>query len=173
MIEEQQNQKVNLSDVLEYWLDELGIKHHTVKQIGKHWSAQTVEDQYTVPDKYRFQFIIKSSEIQLLIGTDTHFTGIQKGSNKFDVQEPDSFERMEKVLRDAGLPFDKCEARITIYEDLPGFSKFSMPLIRKTYPNLIASDLVKVQPMSQPSSLNFYINHRYSSNNTNNQVKKQ
>jgi len=42
------------------------------------------------------------------------------------------------------------------------FSKFTLPLIRKAYPKLVADKLVDVQPMTQPASLIFYIRHRYS-----------
>lgn len=41
------------------------------------------------------------------------------------------------------------------------FSQFTMPLIRQVYPQLIASDLVSVQPMAAPSSLIFYLNNKF------------
>jgi len=41
------------------------------------------------------------------------------------------------------------------------FSRFALPLIKKSHPRLIAEDLVKVQPMSQPSSLLFYMKYKY------------
>ncbi len=44
------------------------------------------------------------------------------------------------------------------------FSKFSMPLIRKSYPQLIASKLVGVQPMQQPASLLYYLRYQYAKN---------
>lgn len=40
--------------------------------------------------------------------------------------------------------------------------KFSIPLIRRAYPSLIASKLVSVQPMTQPASLIFHLRHKYS-----------
>jgi DNA-binding protein YbaB len=44
------------------------------------------------------------------------------------------------------------------------FTRFALPLIRKSYPRLIADNLVGVQPMSAPASLIFYIRYRYAIN---------
>jgi hypothetical protein len=41
------------------------------------------------------------------------------------------------------------------------FTRFALPLLRKSYPKLIADNLVGVQPMNQPASLLFYIRYRY------------
>jgi hypothetical protein len=57
--------------------------------------------------------------------------------------------------------------RSVIFEDqtttanIADFTRFALPLIRKSYPRLIADSLVGVQPMSQPASLIFYIRYRY------------
>jgi hypothetical protein len=59
------------------------------------------------------------------------------------------------------------EGRSIIFEDqtttanIADFTRFALPLIRKSYPKLIADNLVGVQPMSQPASLIFYIRYRY------------
>lgn len=45
--------------------------------------------------------------------------------------------------------------------DIADFTRFALPLIRKSYPKLIADNLVGVQPMQQPASLIFYIRYRY------------
>lgn len=44
------------------------------------------------------------------------------------------------------------------------FDKFAFPLIRTIYPNLIATELVSVQPMQGPNSLIFFVDARYDSN---------
>jgi hypothetical protein len=49
----------------------------------------------------------------------------------------------------------------TTTADIADFTRFALPLIRKSYPKLIADNLVGVQPMSQPASLIFYIRYRY------------
>ena len=59
------------------------------------------------------------------------------------------------------------EGRSMILEDqtttanIADFTRFALPLIRKSFPKLIADNLVGVQPMSQPASLIFYIRYRY------------
>lgn len=41
----------------------------------------------------------------------------------------------------------------------PPLKAFAFPLIRQVYPTLIASDLVKVQPLDDPQGLVFYMNY--------------
>jgi len=59
------------------------------------------------------------------------------------------------------------EGRSMILEDqtttanIADFTRFALPLLRKSFPRLIADNLVGVQPMSQPASLIFYIRYRY------------
>jgi len=59
------------------------------------------------------------------------------------------------------------EGRSMLFEDatttanIANFTRFALPLLRKSYPKLIADNLVGVQPMSQPASLIFYIRYRY------------
>ena len=59
------------------------------------------------------------------------------------------------------------ENRSLIFEDqtttsnIADFTRFALPILRKSYPKLIADNLVGVQPMSQPASLIFYIRYRY------------
>lgn len=45
--------------------------------------------------------------------------------------------------------------------NIADFTRFALPLIRKSYARLISDNLVGVQPMSQPASLIFYIRYRY------------
>ncbi len=49
----------------------------------------------------------------------------------------------------------------TTTANIADFTRFALPLIRKSYSKLIADNLVGVQPMSQPASLIFYIRYRY------------
>jgi len=52
----------------------------------------------------------------------------------------------------------------TTTANIADFTRFALPLLRKSYPKLIADNLVGVQPMSQPASLVFYIRYRYAMN---------
>lgn len=49
----------------------------------------------------------------------------------------------------------------TTTSNIADFTRFALPLLRKSYPKLIADNLVGVQPMMQPASLIFYIRYRY------------
>lgn len=50
---------------------------------------------------------------------------------------------------------------VTTTGNFADFTRFALPLIRKSYSKLISDSLVGVQPMSQPASLIFYIRYRY------------
>lgn len=43
----------------------------------------------------------------------------------------------------------------------PTFNKMMFPMIRRTFPELIASELVSVQPMSGPTGMVFHMNYVY------------
>ena len=47
-------------------------------------------------------------------------------------------------------------------DDIAPFQHYLLPLVRRVYPNLIANELVGVQPMTSPASLVFYLKYRYS-----------
>lgn len=49
----------------------------------------------------------------------------------------------------------------TTTANIADFTRFALPLIRKSYSKLISDNLLGVQPMSQPASLIFYIRYRY------------
>jgi Major capsid protein Gp23 len=76
------------------------------------------------------------------------------------------FGLMAAILENQYNAWDP-KGRSMLFEDLTttaniaDFTRFALPLIRKSYPKLIADNLVGVQPMSQPASLIFYIRYRY------------
>jgi hypothetical protein len=45
--------------------------------------------------------------------------------------------------------------------DIAPYQHYLLPLVRRVYPNLMANELVGVQPMTSPSSLVFYLKYRY------------
>jgi hypothetical protein len=45
--------------------------------------------------------------------------------------------------------------------DIRGFSNIAFPIVRRVFGNLIANDLVSIQPMSLPSGLLFYLDYTY------------
>lgn len=50
---------------------------------------------------------------------------------------------------------------VTTTGNFADFTRFALPLIRKSYAKLISDNLVGFQPMQQPASLIFYIRYRY------------
>lgn len=48
--------------------------------------------------------------------------------------------------------------------DLRGFQQVAFPIVRRVFGNLVANDLVSVQPMSLPSGLLFYLDYTYGNN---------
>ena len=53
---------------------------------------------------------------------------------------------------------------VTTTGNFADFTRFALPLIRKSYAKLISDNLVGFQPMQQPASLIFYIRYRYAMN---------
>ena len=49
----------------------------------------------------------------------------------------------------------------TTTSDIATFNKIAFPLVRRVYGNLIAKEIVSVQPMSAPQTLVFYIDYKY------------
>ncbi len=49
----------------------------------------------------------------------------------------------------------------TTTANIADFTRFALPMLRKSYSKLICDNLVGVQPMSQPASLIFYIRYKY------------
>ena len=82
-----------------------------------------------------------------------------------EVSRP-KFGLMAAILENQRNAWDPNNRR-TIFEDqtttanIADFTRFALPLIRKSFPRLIADNLVGVQPMSQPASLIFYIRYKY------------
>jgi hypothetical protein len=68
---------------------------------------------------------------------------------------------MENQYNHAGNKGTVLFEEATTTNNIADFTRFALPLIRKSYPKLIADNLVGVQPMSQPASLIFYIRYRY------------
>lgn len=79
---------------------------------------------------------------------------------------PKKFGLMASILENQYNSWNP-QNRSVIFEDqtttanIADFTRFALPLIRKSFPKLIADGLVGVQPMSQPASLIFYIRYRY------------
>jgi len=49
----------------------------------------------------------------------------------------------------------------TTTNNIADFTRFALPMLRKSFSRLIADELVGVQPMNQPSSMIFYLRYKY------------
>lgn len=79
---------------------------------------------------------------------------------------PEKYGLMAAILENQFNHWDPANKSLLLEDatttgDIADFTRFALPLIRKSYPKLIADNLVGVQPMSQPASLIFYIRYRY------------
>ena len=50
---------------------------------------------------------------------------------------------------------------IVSYKKPRGFGRVAFPAIRRVFPNILANEIVSVQPMSLPTGLLFYLDHSY------------
>lgn len=84
------------------------------------------------------------------------------------VEDPDVTDFLFVLKRDGSSHYYVCERDGIQYicqliSDIAPFSRFAIPLMRRTYPQLIANKLAAVQPMTTRSSLIHYLRHKYSS----------
>ncbi len=79
---------------------------------------------------------------------------------------PEKYALMAAMLENQQKAWDP-KSRTPLFEEatttgnIADFTRFALPMIRKSFPRLIADNLVGVQPMSTPASLIFYIRYRY------------
>jgi hypothetical protein len=77
----------------------------------------------------------------------------------------DDFDKalVAQLLQNERTYIDNMDEDVRI-SSIGSYEKFVFPVIRAVFPNLIAKDLVSVQPMSGPTSLVFYLDAVYGSN---------
>ncbi|MBD3408400.1 MAG: hypothetical protein GF411_19915 [Candidatus Lokiarchaeota archaeon] len=86
--------------------------------------------------------------------------------NKMPEVAPQKFGLMASLMENQHKVMNNKGSSV-LFEDtvqtgnIADFTRFALPLIRKSFPKLIADNLVGIQPMSQPASLIFYIRYRY------------
>ena len=67
---------------------------------------------------------------------------------------------MSRLLDTEAKELKKLNEASTI-SDIAGFNKIAFPLVRRVFAQLIANEIVAVQPMSLPSGLLFYLDFKY------------
>jgi hypothetical protein len=73
---------------------------------------------------------------------------------------------MGMMLENAMEEAEKVLAEGTVASDVAQFTPIIMPLVRRVYPNLIANELLGVQPMALPTGFIYALTNRYLGNTT-------
>jgi len=80
---------------------------------------------------------------------------------------PDKTEQQRYTLGVAAILMEnQCQHLLTMNEDtrtanVGSFTKFIFPILRRVFPNLIANEIVSVQPMTAPTAAVFYLDYVY------------
>ena len=73
---------------------------------------------------------------------------------------------MGMMLENAMEEAEKVLAEGTVASDVATFTPIIMPLVRRVYPNLIANEILGVQPMALPTGFIYALTNRYLGNKT-------
>jgi len=76
------------------------------------------------------------------------------------IEDSSTRELTAILLENQRLFVDSLEEDVRI-QSIGSFEKFVFPIVRAVFPNLIAKDIVSVQPMTGPTSLVFYLDAVY------------
>jgi hypothetical protein len=124
----------------------------------------TPNNKRVMTEDYRSQYLMKESKKN---GVVKKWAPVLKKCREVPREK---FGLMAAILENQFNAWDPKQRNRVLFEDatttgdIADFTRFALPLIRKSYPKLIADNLVGVQPMSQPASLIFYIRYRYALN---------
>ena len=83
----------------------------------------------------------------------------KKGFKISEISDPNTARNTAMLLENEARYI--VEAGSTLSTDVADFKKIVMPLTRRIFPNLIANDLVSVQPMSGPVGLAYALRFKY------------
>lgn len=85
-------------------------------------------------------------------------------SEKYTALSEGDASYMGMMLENAAEEAEKVLAEGTIASDVAQFTPIIMPLVRRVYPNLIANELLGVQPMALPTGFIYALTNRYLGN---------
>ena len=83
-------------------------------------------------------------------------TGLLEGLNS-----DQSKDAMARLLENQAKELLREASSMAAGQDVEGFASVAFPIVRRVFGNLIANDLVSVQPMSLPSGLIFFLDFTY------------
>ncbi len=101
-----------------------------------------------------------NEQIELLINSNK-YTPLNEGLDE---------SYMELMLENAMEEATKVLAEGTVASDVATFTPIIMPLVRRVYPNLIANELLGVQPMALPTGFVYALTNRYLGNKKDGEV---
>lgn len=82
-------------------------------------------------------------------------------STKFPTLNASDSAAMSMMLKNTEKEHDRLISEGTLTGDVQGFTPILMPMVRRVYPNLIANEILGVQPMSMPTGFIYALTNRY------------
>lgn len=142
---------------------ELGAGH----EVG---SLSSFDVEYTEPyfDPKTSQYLIIGT-LRLKVGGSQYRVLTKKLWLTTESRYNESWYRLAlRTIRDELVRRAKSEiAAVMRYQppqQVAEFKRIAIPLMRRVYPQLIANNIVSVQPMTGPTTLDYYLRWRYSTN---------
>lgn len=124
--------------------------HHSYKYIGEPHKRRwwTLPGSSTLPPVY-YKTSCTITFANGKVNIDYHDKKFETRKFTVDYADPKLFKKVVTNVYKA--LFGSQQGEIVNF-----FTRFAMPLIKKTHPKLIADNLINIQPMLKPSSLVFY-----------------
>ena len=95
--------------------------------------------------------LLKEEEERLLTKWDPFLEGIEDEYTRINTAM--LLENEAEYLTEAG------GGGVTAASDVTGIQKIMLPIVRRVFPNLIANNIVSVQPMAAPAAVIFYLKY--------------
>jgi len=94
--------------------------------------------------------LLKEEEERLLTKWDPFLEGIE-----------DEYTRINTamLLENEAEYLTEADGGVTAASDVTGIQKIMLPIVRRVFPNLIANNIVSVQPMAAPAAVIFYLKY--------------
>lgn len=124
------------------------------------WSTEKHTQRYSIPKgctAYVLKHNPKTGQATFMIGGEFYTTSESKWiwqSSIFKTYDEMIAQGGDETLRPIKLPWSI------------NFSHLQIPMVRRVMPNLIANEIVSVQPMALPSGSLFFLDYKYGENKT-------
>lgn len=88
-------------------------------------------------------------------------------SSKYTPLSASETATMKLMLENTEKEYDRMVSEGTVAGDVAQFTPILMPMVRRVYPNLIANELLGVQPMAMPTGFIYALVNQYTGDGTN------